>query len=264
MIAPRQIPKRYVEWNLKHGAPVGRRIRGLRFLQKILGAERLERLRGPFAIQGNSTTREFEYPWAFEAGRLSPGMKVMEVGGSLCGFQFVLDRFGCQVANIDPGEAAKGVGWPCNQESIQKLNQWFGCNVKLYNSTIEEAGLEEKSFDRVFAISVVEHLTEEDKVQIMKHAHRCLKPGGIFVLTVDLFLNLEPFCTRQTNEYGRNQDIRRLMASEPWELETGNPAELHGFEAFNPDAILSRLEQYYVGFYYPTLTQCVVLRKPAG
>lgn len=261
MIAPRQLPKHYQEWNFKHGAPFGHVIRGLRFKSKFMSKDQMERLRGPFGIQSNNTTRTFEYPWAFEAGQLSPGMSVLEVGGSLCGLQFVMDGFGCRVTNVDPGMAAKGVGWPCNQASITKLNAWFGSKVKLFNTTIENAHLEDNSFDRAFSISVLEHLTEQDLESVMSHVFRSLKPGGLFVLTVDLFLNLHPFCSRPANEYGKNQDVHQLIDSEKWELHIGNPAELFGFDAFDKDRILSNLDRYFIG-NYPVLAQCVVLRKP--
>ena len=69
-------------------------------------------LRGPFTIQDNNTTRRAEYPWAYFATPLEPGLQVLELGGSLAGFQFVLDRAGCRVTNVDPGNESHGRGWP--------------------------------------------------------------------------------------------------------------------------------------------------------
>jgi hypothetical protein len=43
-------------------------------------------------------------------------------------------------------------------------------------------------------------------------------------------------------------------------LEEGNPAELLGFPEFNPAEIMGNLATYFIGEYYPTLTQCVVAR----
>ena len=40
---------------------------------------------------------------------------------------------------------------------------------------------------------MIERLTDNDIMDMMKHVHRCLKPGGLFILTIDLFLNLHPF-----------------------------------------------------------------------
>ena len=67
---------------------------------------------GPFAFQDNNTSREFEYPWAFHSVSIHRGIRVVDVGGSLAGFQFVLARTGADVLNIDPGEHSSGLGWP--------------------------------------------------------------------------------------------------------------------------------------------------------
>jgi hypothetical protein len=57
--------------------------------------------------------------------------------------------------------------------------------------------MNETQFDigqqRYQSISVIERLTDNDIMDMMKHVHRCLKPGGLFILTIDLFLNLHPF-----------------------------------------------------------------------
>ena len=112
---------------------------------------------GPFSIQRNNTTRTFEYPWAFHAAALKPGMQ-LEIGGGLSGFQFVLDRNGCKVVNVDPGMEATGVGWPCDDATMGEMNRLFGTSVELRNTVVTNAGLESSSFDRAFSISVLEHL----------------------------------------------------------------------------------------------------------
>ena len=63
----------------------------------------------------------------------------------------------------------------------------------------------------------------------MQHVHRCLKEGGMFVLTCDLFLNLSPFCSRTQNEYGVNQNLKSLIDENLWEIEVGDRKCLFGF-----------------------------------
>jgi SAM-dependent methyltransferase len=188
-------------------------------------------------------------------------MRVLELGGGLSGFQFALDKIGCDVVNVDPGLEAKGIGWPCDSVSMERLNRLFGTRVQLRNTTIENAGLGDSSVDRAFSISVIEHLTDADIQNAMKHIYRCLKPGGLFILTIDLFLNLRPFCSRVRNEFGRNHNVCSIAESENWELVEGNREELFGFDAFDPDRILSNLENYLIGQGYPALVQCLILRK---
>ncbi len=165
--------------------------------------------------------------------------------------------------NVDPGLEAGGLGWPVDQATITRLNQWFGTNVTLINTTLDQAGLADDSVDVMFSISVLEHLTPAELSLVMQHARRCLKPGGKFIITLDLFLNLTPFTSRQKNEYGINQNVRQMVEESGLRLAQGNPAELYGFPEFDPQRILANLEQYMVGSY-PVLTQCIVLEKPAA
>jgi hypothetical protein len=95
----------------------------------------------------------------------------------------------------------------------------------------------------------------------MQHVHRTLKPDGLFILTVDLFLNVAPFCSRPANEFGMNQDLRKLLDDKLWRMEVGERNCLYGFPEFSTDFILSHLEEYLIGSYYPGLAQCIVLKK---
>src|SRR6267378_5483082 len=115
MIARRGISPLHRQWNSTWGAPFGRR--GFRLSRRNARVARLldhtmfaaiPSLRGPFGFQGNNTIRMIEYPWAFHVTPIRPGLKVMDLGGGLSGFQFVLDRCGCEVINVDPGMDARG------------------------------------------------------------------------------------------------------------------------------------------------------------
>ena len=258
MLAPKNLEERYIQWNAVHGAPFGRPVNLSRIKRLLNREDILLKKRGPFSIQANNSTRRFEYPWAYDALALEQGGEVLEVGGGLSGFQFVLSQEGCRVVNVDPGMDEHD--WPCNQDSIQKMNRLFGTNVELCNSTIDQAGLETERFDRACCISVIEHLPQPLALDIMRHVYAALKPGGLFVLTCDLFLNVAPFTTRQQNEFGGNQNIRTLIDPVLWNLQVGDPEQLYGFDRFSVDKIMFSLETFLIGAY-PTLTQCLVLEK---
>lgn len=177
MLARRHIPKSYHQWNRKWGAPSGRRwFRLLPFRAKL--KRWFPRIPGPFAYQINNTTRRFEYPWAFFAAPLSSKLNVLEIGGGLAGFQFVLSRLGIKVVNVDPAEAAEGRGWPVTPEQIERLNRSFGTSVRLVNCFLEEADLRPRSFDRIFAISTLEHIPEHqvDPIVAKNPSREPIKP----------------------------------------------------------------------------------------
>ncbi len=117
------------------------------------------------------------------------------------------------------------------------------------------------SFDIVLSVSAIEHFSDDDLTTLASAIRRLLKPDGIVIITIDLFLNLKPFSEREKNEWGRNLDIRQFLEMAGLALLDGNPAELLGFPKFNPSRIMGNLATYLVGAGYPALSQCVVARR---
>jgi SAM-dependent methyltransferase len=261
MLAPSTLPEKFLAWNHLQGAPYGYHRRRSRLFHRFYSDRRLEALRGPFSIQTNNSSRTYEYPWAYYAAELDTQKRIVEIGGSLSGLQFVLSSEGHEVVNVDPGMDARGVGWPCDEASIHKLNSWFNTKVLLKNTTLGEARLPSNYYDLFLSISAIEHFPDRDVREVLEHAHRCLKSGGRFVITLDLFLNLEPFSRRATNEWGKNHDVHWIVENSGMRLVKGVRSELFGYPEFSADAILANLEKYFIGSY-PTLTQCIVLEKP--
>ena len=126
MLALKDLPKQYIDWNEEYHAPYGKKLTFDTVLKRLLPWEAYIKKKGFFSVQTNNTTRMFEYPWAFYNADLSEGQKVLEIGGGLSGFQFVLDALGCHVVNIDPGMEAKGKGWLCDNNKTQQ-NFWNKC-----------------------------------------------------------------------------------------------------------------------------------------
>lgn len=261
MIARRKFPAAYLRWNRRHGAPFGKTPALRRSIDARLPLELRVMLFGPFSVQTNNTLRAFEYPWAYEAGELREDLSVLEIGGGLSGFQFVLDRIGCRVVNVDPGMEAHGRGWPCDGTTFQRLNRALGTRVELRNTTVTGAELEPDTYDRAFSISVLEHLPKEEIAQACRAVYRSLRPGGRFVVTTDLFLDTEPFSDRPSNVYGKNVSLAWLTGLAPFRLETGDKSELYGFSEFDHRRVMANLSDYLIGSY-PVLAQCFVLVKP--
>ena len=124
-------------------------------------------------------------------------MRILEIGGSLAGFQFVLSKLGMQVVNLDPGEEVKPRGkcWPLSLGLHSKLNRSFGTSVTLRKCFIEEAAFADASFDRIFAISVLEHIPQELLSLLVACKSRTQTGRGISS-------NRRPFLERQTVHAG--------------------------------------------------------------
>lgn len=259
MIAPRDLPVEFYAWNRNQHAPFGRRNR----LSRLLG----DRYRGPFAFQANNGTRVYEYPWAYtainahRAARGGRPLSIIELGGSLAGLQWVLAREGHRVVNIDPGLSARGVGWDVNADRHRALSRTFGAAVELVPRTLAEANLQDGIADVLLCISTIEHFAPPDLAEFAAHAARIVKPDGVVILTIDLFLDLAPFSSVERHQYGTNVDVRRLLSDAKLELVQGNPKELHGYPEFTSERVLAGLAGYLVGQPYPALAQCLIARR---
>lgn len=221
------------------------------------------RYRGPFAFQPNNATRAYEYPWAYAqiVSRLQQGT-IVEVGGGLSGFQYVLSKRGFRVINVDPGLQARGKGWDVTPESHAYIGKIFGAPVQLMPVTIDQAPLPDESVDAVLSISTLEHFVPQDLSLAARTIARVLKPNGWVILTIDLFLDIIPFTNTRTNVWGTNIDIKAFLDEAGLQLVEGQPRQLHGFPEFDPTEILRRRADFIAGSY-PALAQCLVARKPS-
>lgn len=231
MIAKSILPARWALWNARTGAPCW----------------------GPFAQYPLlRSTRIWEYPWAWEAGAPAPGMRALDVGGGMCGFARVLASHGLQVTVADPDI----------QQNPPEIARGWG--VDLVNTTAENLDRPPGSFDVAFCLSVIEHIADASaRSALMAGVFRLLRPGGAFIVTVDLFLDLHPFGAPDRREDAQNVPIPSLLAAAPFQLETGLPAELYGCPGFSAPSIIDRARagELLIGAG-GVLSQCLVLRRP--
>ena len=88
-----------------------------------------------------------------------------------------------------------------------------------------------------------------------------LPPVAAPVITVDLFLELEPFTQQETNKWGRNLDIARLIEGLGMSFVVGERRELNGFPEFNPSQILSERSQLFEDSDSQVVAQAFVLEN---
>jgi SAM-dependent methyltransferase len=173
------------------------------------------------------------------------------------------------VVNVDPFEEGS-VGWPSGSghyslgpDAHDRLNRAFGTDVELVQKRIQDCGLAEGSFDRVVCVSVIEHLDQDDARDLVEHAAALLAPSGLFVTTVDLFLDLKPFGVLARNFFGTNVDVAAAVDRSGLELVVGDRRELFGFSEFDRDRVVEHLDELLVSWRDPVVSQALVLRKPS-
>ncbi len=80
---------------------------------------------------------------------MGPGIRVVEIGGGISGFQFALARAGADVVNVDPGRDATGLAPPVDHARIARLNRAYRTDVRLIDTVLDDAGLEDEWADTV-------------------------------------------------------------------------------------------------------------------
>jgi hypothetical protein len=143
------------------------------------------------------------------------------------------------------------------------INRIFHTDVVLHRSTLADAGLTGK-FDSVYCISTIEHLSHDDLETTLKVVRDLVAPGGLVVLTIDLFINLQPFCSRESNIYGTNANVAEIQEILGFEMVAGDRTELNGYPEFSTDAVLSHYEDLMHHPVYPQLAQLVSFRAPGA
>ncbi len=130
--------------------------------------------------------RLWEFPFAIQEADLSPGMTCADIGCGRTPFTIYLDRIAhCNVTGFDhdvfqTGDRHKAFGVP--EEFIRQT----GLTIK--RSGMDQIDIPDNSFDRVFCISVIEHVGALTARKGIREMARILKPGGRLILTMDVEL----------------------------------------------------------------------------
>jgi 2-polyprenyl-3-methyl-5-hydroxy-6-metoxy-1,4-benzoquinol methylase len=95
----------------------------------------------------------------------------------------LIAKTGAYLIGVEPNAKRYGLALRELQSSRVKPR------VKFFNGTLEEAGLEEESFDSVISFCVLEHIPNLDDV--LKNIYKILKQGGEIHATVDSLSNID-------------------------------------------------------------------------
>jgi len=141
--------------------------------------------------------RRAEYPWVIAQSKLERHMKILDIGSGVSLLPIYLASKGHEILSID------------NDDILMKrvsplLAKWCDTNVQYREGDVTKLHFEDNTFDRVFCISVLEHLEEEKlngryvnyrkrnlDILAIKEMLRVMKPNGLLILTFDWSENPE-------------------------------------------------------------------------
>jgi SAM-dependent methyltransferase len=141
---------------------------------------------GSFGIHGISSplhwSRQIEYPWAVLESELDKSHRVLEISGSHSILKFALAKRCRHVVDTEYDKDYMSVV----QETIDSQCAIWGMdNITQVWSDLRNLPYPDNWFDRVFCISVLEHVPE-DHWKGVQELVRVLKPGGILMLSMDV------------------------------------------------------------------------------
>ncbi len=142
--------------------------------------------------------RKFEYPFAFLATPMAKNMKVLDAGCSIDPFApflsskgqmvFGVDNFSSHDVSWDPDNGlfeGRYTGWRKVQVYTEHLRNTLNISVNYYNDDMASTKFSDKYFDRIFCISVLEHLPKYKVKIVFDEWRRILARDGLMILTLD-------------------------------------------------------------------------------
>lgn len=140
-------------------------------------------------------SRRWEYVYTAQrlldwAGDRQGPLKVIDAGSGFTFFPFYLlqANSGLDIHCFDAD--------PTAGDALQNAVELFGAGPDFYLEDLESLSQDDKTYDAVYSVSVIEHTKNPRKV--VDEISRVLKPGGIFVCTFDIsFESRSPMHTRR-------------------------------------------------------------------
>jgi hypothetical protein len=127
-------------------------------------------------------------PWIENNGQFKSNIKILEIGGGYS----LLNLYLAQKYRLEAW-----IGDDFGFENGQEMWSRWGDPLELPKKYPEIKYIFEKIgsfspnypsgyFDRIFTISTLEHIDEENRFDVVKDINRCLSPGGIQLHTIDI------------------------------------------------------------------------------
>ena len=162
------------------GAGIGFRLQayGMRLGVPLLRRRRLRRALRYLVVPVNYW-RSLEYRLALEAGRFGAGDRVLDVGSPKLLSLWIAERLGAKVVATDIESY-----FIDEYELLRRARRVPAERLRLEVEDGRKLSYEDAAFDRVYSLSVLEHIPDDGDTECVRELARVLAPGGRCVLTV--------------------------------------------------------------------------------
>ena len=172
--------------------------------------------------------RVYEYPWIIEHIQTIKDKTFLDIGAGVSPLPIFLAECGARIITVDNSANIRNL-----EKDPLEWDEWgffdysiLNKNIKSFNMQILEAQFEDKFFDCIYSVSVIEHMTKSTRKLLWKKISRWIKDDGWLLLTVDLIPqteNLWNYCAGQivedVEQHGSLSDLKTEMANEGFILK---------------------------------------------
>jgi len=133
-----------------------------------------------------TSIRAIEYPWMVEKIAGVKIGRIADIGAGVSPLPIVLGQIGYSVTTIDFHQIVRDLN------NLDDWNEWGFLDYSKLISGIQSHNINvlhyhpHEKFDLIYSVSVVEHMPRKTWEQVLQWAAKWLKPGGRFILTLDL------------------------------------------------------------------------------
>ena len=124
----------------------------------------------------------FEFKAMLRGVVIKPTDVILDIGCGNGALALILGKGAAKVVGLDVSAAAIDRANRLARVTATSIRAEFVCHK------LEEAGFADGSFDKIFSFSVIEHIP--NYVEVLREAHRVLKPGGQMVISVDSLVGM--------------------------------------------------------------------------
>jgi len=179
-----------------------------------------------------SRTRKWEYPWAVLSAELKPGMRVLDAGCGGSPFLLYLYKRGLHCYGVDRVRSDNIDELGIYRYARRRLKDmtgiifWGGHNpaqakyppsIIYMDEPIQKLSFDTGYFDRVFCLSIIEHIPREEWKICMRELVRVLKPYGKLIITMDMS-SRNVFEYKDVFQYCGVQSLHSIDHSTPWKI----------------------------------------------